>query len=276
MAACYACSTLITSLTIFVSSRDDYEDCWIPFFTLLKKFWPECTHPIVLNTQAKDFSFEGLDIVCTKTGNFKHFGETFHAGLKHVRTEYILLIMIDYFLMAPVHQVRLEYAFKAFVEERLQALVLVEMKIIDAFKPLRESISLITGPGPDRFTFQMGFWETSAISKYVLRQEDPWMAEKFGSRRWDYFTDRIGFVDDSIAPFTYLHTGAQHKGGWVPAIIPFLEREGLGLDWSRRGLYRESTPTFWQRIRKRRRTAAEELWSRLHLFALKLRVIRAR
>ena len=246
----------------------------MPFFTLLQKFWPGCNLPIVLNTQAKDFCFEGLDITCTKTGHFKHFGETFHAGLSQVKTDHILLIMIDYFLTAPVHQDWFDDAHKAFVEEDLDGLVLVEMKIIDTFKQLRPGVHLVTGPGPDRFTFQMGLWKKSSLAKYVLKREDPWMAEKFGSRRWRYSGDRIGFVSDTVAPFTYLHTGAQHKGGWVPEIIPFLEAEGLGLDWSRRGLYRERTPTLAERIRKRRRTAVEEVWSRLHLLALRLRLTR--
>ena len=266
----------MTSLTVFVSSRDDYDDCWLPFFTLLKKFWPGCDLPIVLNTQAKDFSFEGLDITCTKAGKFKHFGETFHAGLAKVQTDYILLIMIDYFLTAPVQPEHLEYAFQAFVEERLDALVLVEMKIIDQFKPIRRDINLVTGPGPDRFTFQIGLWKTSSIGKYILKKEDPWMAEKFGSRRWGYSNDRIGFVNDTIAPFTYLHTGAQHKGGWVPEMIPFLESEGLSLDWSRRGLYQKKVFTLAERIRKRRKTAVEELWTRLHLLGLRLRLFRAK
>jgi hypothetical protein len=266
----------MTSFTIFVSSRDDYADCWLPFFTLLKKSWPGCNLPIVLNTQVKDFSFEGLDISCTKTGKFKHFGETFHAGLAQVKTDRILLIMIDYFLTAPVQEQHFEYACKAFMEENLDGLVLVEMKIIDQFKVLRPDINLVTGPGPDRFTFQIGLWKKSSLGKYILRREDPWMAEKFGSRRWNYSDDRIGFVNDTIAPFTYLHTGAQHKGGWVPAIIPFLEREGLGVDWSKRGLYQEKTPTLGKRIAKRRSTAVEELWSRLHLLALRFRLLRAR
>ncbi len=64
----------MSQLTVFVSSRDDYEDCWVPFFTLLKKYWPDCRLPIVLNTQQKHFAFDGLDITCTRTGDFKHFG----------------------------------------------------------------------------------------------------------------------------------------------------------------------------------------------------------
>ena len=48
-------------IALLVNSCDKYEDLWAPFFTLLKKYWnPE--YPIVLNTESKDFNFEGLNI----------------------------------------------------------------------------------------------------------------------------------------------------------------------------------------------------------------------
>jgi hypothetical protein len=48
--------------TIIVNSCDAYDDTWYPFFKLLKKYWPNCKFPIVLNTETKKFEYEGLDI----------------------------------------------------------------------------------------------------------------------------------------------------------------------------------------------------------------------
>ncbi|MBR2668842.1 MAG: hypothetical protein IKE36_03490, partial [Solobacterium sp.] len=48
-------------VVLLVNSCDAYEDCWIPFFTLLKKYWNPHM-PIYLNTETKSWSFEGLDI----------------------------------------------------------------------------------------------------------------------------------------------------------------------------------------------------------------------
>ena len=49
--------------TIVVSSCDAYSDLWEPFFKVLKAEWKGLDKiPIVLNTESKSFSYDGLDI----------------------------------------------------------------------------------------------------------------------------------------------------------------------------------------------------------------------
>src|SRR5215471_2277879 len=170
----------MNNLTLFVSSSDAYEDCWQPFFFLLKKFWPNCDLPIILNTENKSFAFEGLNITCTKTGKQRSFGKTFHTGLEQVKTDNILLIMIDYFIMADVSEIYLRDAYTTFIQERLDALCLVEMTTIKQTIPLRDNVFLVSGPGQDRFSFQAAIWKKESIKKYVLEHENPWLSEHFG------------------------------------------------------------------------------------------------
>ncbi|MBW4026355.1 hypothetical protein [Acidipila rosea] len=264
----------MADVTLFVSSSDDYEDCWLPFFTLLKKFWPDCTLPIILNTENKSFSLEGLNILCTQTGKQSSFGKTFHAGLEHVKTPNILLIMIDYFIMKEVNLRYLRDAYSAFIEENLDAIYLVDMKTIKETKALRDNLFLIAGPGQDRFSFQAALWKKSSIRKYVLKHENPWLSEYFGSLRFKYSNDRIAFVDESAEPFKYLHTGALHKGGWIKETVPDLENLGISLDWQKRGFYSWRKLSLLQRLKKRRRTATQEVKSRLHLIGMKYGLIK--
>jgi hypothetical protein len=262
---------MLENLTLFVSSSDSYRECWTPFFTLLKRFWPSCDLPIVLNTEKKPFAFDGLPIVCTQTGGQRSFGETFHKGLDQVHTDYVLLIMIDYFLMENVDPRNLEYAFQQFRQHDLDALYLVDMTTITATVPLAENISLVTGPGQDRFNFQAALWKKESLRKYVLKHETPWLAECFGSERFAFTHDRVGFVHKSIEPFAYLHTGVLHKGGWIAEAIPFLEAQGFSFDWAKRGIYTPRQHSTWQRLKKRRLTAIAEIKSRAHLLAMHLR-----
>ena len=46
--------------SVFVNSTDSFEDCWFPFFSLFKTFWPEFGGKIYLNTEAKQFCYPGL------------------------------------------------------------------------------------------------------------------------------------------------------------------------------------------------------------------------
>jgi hypothetical protein len=260
-------------LTLFVSSSDAYEDCWHPFFFLFKKFWPACDLPIVLNTESKSFAFEGLNILSTKTGKQRSFGRTFHAGLEQVKTDNILLIMIDYFLMKEVNSHRVIDAYQVFVREKLDSLCLVEMTTIKDTVPLHNDAFLVSGPGHDRFSFQAAIWKKRSIRKYILEHENPWMSECFGSLRYEYTRDRIAFVGNEAEPFTYLHTGALHEGKWLKDTVPKLEELGVSVDWERRGFYEWKRPSLAQRIQKRHKTAIQEARSRAHLLGLKYGLI---
>jgi hypothetical protein len=261
------------NLTLFVSSSDSYRDCWIPFFSLMERFWPNCDLPIILNTETESFSYEGLAIRCTQTGPQQSFGETFHKGLDQVNTDNILLIMVDYWLMKEVDEGRLQRAYRTFISEKLDGLYLVDMKTITETVLLSDGVSLIAGPGVDRFSFQAALWKTESLRKYVLKHESPWLAEKFGSRRYTYTRDRLAFVDSSVEPFDYLHSGALYQGGWIKEAIPALESFGVSLDWNIRGFYEPREYSLWQRLKRRCSTAIEDMRSETHLLGMRLRGI---
>lgn len=261
------------NLTLFVSSSDAYEDCWYPFFFLLRKFWRACDLPIILNTETKSFTLEGLNITSTKTGKQRSFGKMFHAGLDQVSTDNILLIMIDYFITKNVNEAYLHDAYSAFIQERLDALCLVEMTTIKETTFLQDGVSLVSGPGQDRFSFQTAIWKKSSIRKYLLSHETPWLSERFGSLRYKYTKDRIAFVSKEIEPFKYPHTGVLHEGKWISAAIPGLEELGISMDWQKRGFHEWKQLSLAQRIGRRRKTAIQEAISIVHLLGLKYRLI---
>ena len=53
---------VLVGMTMLVNSCDAYEDLWQPFFTLLKRYFAPLDMRILLNTESKDFRFEGLNI----------------------------------------------------------------------------------------------------------------------------------------------------------------------------------------------------------------------
>ena len=50
------------NVTILVNSCDNYDDLWLPFFTLLKKYWVPLNVRVILNTETKKFSLDGMSI----------------------------------------------------------------------------------------------------------------------------------------------------------------------------------------------------------------------
>ena len=61
----------MTKYSILINTCDKFEDCWNPFFKLFKLYWPDCSGIIYLNTEYKDYSYPGLNIIPVK-GCVKH------------------------------------------------------------------------------------------------------------------------------------------------------------------------------------------------------------
>jgi len=93
---------------LLVCTCDSYEDAWTPFFTLLKKHWPDAERlRIILTTETKDFSFPGLRIVCARTGvrrrgKSKPWGARMIASLDLVKAPLVLWMLDDFFVNRPV------------------------------------------------------------------------------------------------------------------------------------------------------------------------------
>ena len=84
-------------VTLLVNSCDAYADLWQPFFTLLKRYFVPLPAEILLNTETKDFAFDGLNLRCVHS-TAPTYGERMTDALREVKTEYTLLLLDDFFL----------------------------------------------------------------------------------------------------------------------------------------------------------------------------------
>lgn len=116
--------------TLVICSCDAYEDCWHPFFVLLKKFWSTMSFPVVLNSESKGFQFEGYDI--RTFGLYKpnevEWGKRLRETLKRIDTKYILLMMDDFFINAPVREDRV-YQCLEWMEEKKGYRIFISMDL---------------------------------------------------------------------------------------------------------------------------------------------------
>lgn len=86
-------------VTLLVNSCDAYADLWQPFFTLLKRYFLPLPAEILLNTETKNFAFDGLNLRCVHS-TAPTYGERMTDALREVKTEYTLLLLDDFFLAA--------------------------------------------------------------------------------------------------------------------------------------------------------------------------------
>jgi hypothetical protein len=93
----------LLKFSILINSTDSFDDCWFPFFTLFKKYWPEYTGIIYLNTETKSYSHEGLNIISIQnnknTPNKRiTWSECLIKCLNVIDDDIILYMQEDYFL----------------------------------------------------------------------------------------------------------------------------------------------------------------------------------
>jgi len=251
---------------IFVSSSDQYSDLWDPFFEFFKKFWPEYAGKIYLNTQEKAYRFDGLDIIATQVGKGMPFGKTFRFGLDKVPGDNVLLVMIDYFFMAPVKATQTNFLYDIFFAEKVDTLRLKH----HPFKDMRardDGLLSVQVPQDNMFSFQVAFWKKDKLKKMVLDHENPWAAEWHGTKRANILKIKMLCVSLVEEPIVYLSEGALHKGKWVSPIIDFLNQQGFSIDYSKRGLFdpeKEKNVSFMGRMLSKFKRSPSALRSIAH------------
>lgn len=249
---------------IFISSSDEYSDLWPIFFSLFKKYWPTFNNTIYLNTEDKNFHFEGLDIICTQVGKLGNFGETFRAGLNKTDSPYVLLIMIDYLIMKEVDHILCSKYYNYFLQNNLDSLCLTSNPYTKVKELECKELSLVIPPSKDMFSYQIAFWKKDILYKMALPHESPWLSEWYGTKRANKMKLELVYVNESNVIY-YLAEGALHKGKWVKTMVNFLESIGYSVDYSKRGLFTDNKATWFQRGKGRIQTFIPRLLSNLDL-----------
>lgn len=261
----------INECPIFISSSDSYSDLWPIFFDLFKKFWPEFSGVIYLNTESKTFVFDGLKIECTQVGKFKYFGQTFRAGLDKVSGQEVLLIMIDYFFMEKIdHQLITEY-YQHFRKHNYDSICL-NRNAYSSSEPVGfKDLNRVIAPSKNMFSYQIAFWKKEVLYKMALPHESPWLSEWYGTLRANTLKIKLGHID-GLSVISYLEEGALHKGKWVPAIISFLSMFSYDIEYEKRGYFTTDNTSLRARLTARVKTTKPRILSNYQLLKLRFSI----
>jgi hypothetical protein len=231
-------------LTIFINTSDNYKDVWLPFFTLFKKYWPECTYPILLNTETEKYSFNGLNIISTQVAKGESakltWSECFERGLAQIKTPYLLYLQEDYFLERAVRVDMLELLLDEIRSQKADSILLQRA---DSSGRDSDLIWEISKSARFRLSLQAGLWKKSILQAQIRRHESPWQFESYGSFRSRRLRDKLfsvnleNFTQLETMVFPYRMTGII-AGKWLRGIVePLFSSNGISVDFSLRGFH---------------------------------------
>lgn len=234
---------LKNKLTILVNSCDAYEDLWNPFFTLLRKYWEDKSVRIVLNTESKFFSLEGITIDCISCID-KNYSTRIRNALSHIHTEYVLILLDDFFLRRPVDLDRIEQIIKwmdadeeivYFNSDCTEVYADWEVDKYPGFRRIPPGAEYV-------LNLQAAIWRTKDLLSYWDRSVSPWEWEGIVSLRT--INDKKKFYcttswENAICDYGYMSEGmGVFRGKWVlDDVKPLFEREEIDVDFTQRGIY---------------------------------------
>ena len=233
------------AISVIINSCDKYEDAWIPFFTLFKKYWPNCPYSIFLNTETKSFSFDGLNIICLNTGSEQlTWSNRLIKSLKKIHTTYVIMMLEDFFLLDYVKQDEIEKALEWIEQAR-------DISCFQFYpNPQLTSVDDHCFPGYAKrdlkgkwwLRCQAALWKRKDLLKYLNPNESAWQFEEYGTNVAKLYNKRFyNCIDKAIMPFVYdvdRTTGyGLYEGTWLKSNFDLFEKEGIPVDFSKMGLW---------------------------------------
>lgn len=230
-------------LSIIVLSSDGYSDCWDPFFSLLKKNFPEAkNYEIILSTNTKEFEFSGLNIKTLRNGIDTPWSKRLKLSLASSSNEIVMVLVEDFFILSRINSKVFENLLNSIKtnKEIDHIRMLYKMDRVKTVPSKYQYLDEIDQYTKHRFLFLPGFWKKSVLQKYVTNFESPYMAEKMGVVKSWILKDGFYAISKSyIEKFENLYncgtSGAIVKGKWEKWLPNILEENNVYIDFKIRG-----------------------------------------
>lgn len=233
-------------VSVLVCSCDAYSDLWYPFFKLYQKYWTIPELNLYLNTETKDYSYEGLNIRCVHP-NRKNapYGERMRDALSQIDTEYVITFLDDFFIREYVDDEHIRRIIEWMDEDK--SIVCFNQDCLKTYSDweIGEKPGYRRIPWGTEYTLnmQVAVWRTKKLKNYWKNDVSPWEWEEFcnaltyGKKREKFYclTDySYGFCNYG---FNINGMGVYH-GKWVmDDVVPLFEKENICVDYSVRGEY---------------------------------------
>ena len=228
------------NLTVVVNTCDAYHDVLGIFFHAWQGCWPDCPHPVVINTESRAYSHPARVHQHSSQSGTDDWGARLRATLSTIDSEFVMMLYDDFILDAPVSQERVQQALdllrahpSAVVAYLIDsALPLTRTDTDDVFIPIKDRVDYRLNSAP-------AIWRKQALMDYTGVGDTPWAWEVFGT----YRTWGDGRVFYSLNPkqpdiYSYNHSkgGAIYRGKWVREVVDWVaQKYPLNIDWTVRG-----------------------------------------
>lgn len=218
-------------MKVLVLSCDKNEDIFEPFHYCMEKYWKD--HPEVI------YATETIQNPYYKTICYNYPLENWttriRKTLNDIEDDQILIMIDDFFIRQPVDTKRIEYLstqlkgnIAVFGFEKSFDSNDVETDVVGMKRRQHDSAYEVC--------INCGLWQKDKFIDILKGEHNPWEVEGIQDNcGYDHYINSGEYIID-WGYVTWIPTGL-FKGRWCRNIIPFFEKEGISVDYSKRGFY---------------------------------------
>ncbi len=167
-------------VSFLVSSCDKYRTAWYPFFSLVKKFWPNHPQNIYLISEIEDYCDKELNIIVFKDGKGRTWSELLYSALIRIPTEYVIFSLEDFFLVDYVNEQEIEKCFNIMESDLLIDEIRFKLSNLEIIRDAEDYKGFKISPSntPYRVDTQVGLWRKERLINLIEASESAWEFER--------------------------------------------------------------------------------------------------
>lgn len=236
-------------VTLLVSSCDKYEDAWHPFFELLHIYGNGFSCPIVLNTETKNYVNEHFDIRVINSPGKMTWSERMANVLSQIDTEFVLLILDDYFLKDHFGTERFDKVLNYMRAHKDVGFVDIAPRWAASGEDVKNNLQnndiqddfYVRENDEWNITLVPSVWRKDFFLNLLRKHEDVWMFEYYsGIRAKKTGMKVVRFVTRMPTIYEYdfqVWTGMGiTRGQWLPQNVDFFNRHGIDVNFANLGI----------------------------------------
>lgn len=216
-------------MKILVLSCDKNEDTFFPFHHCMEKYWKN--HPDII--YATETIQNPYYKTISKNYSLDKWTKRIRETLKEIPDNEILLMIDDIFIRKPVDTKRIDIA-RANLTGNIACFNFEKVFNQDDLKSRLDGWKIRQKGSEYELSLMCGLWNKQKLIDILSEDSDPWSVEyKQNTKGYDYYINSGDYIID-WGYKTYIPCGL-FKGKWTRNIIPFFEKEGIKIEYERRG-----------------------------------------
>lgn len=221
------------SLAIVVMSCDKNQDLWLPFHHCMEKYWKN--HPeIIYSTETIENPY--YKTICRDLP-IEQWTKRVRETVRDIPCKHILLMVDDLFIREEVDN-SLIWGLCDYVQGNV-ASINFEFSFDSLDIPFNNILMVRNIAGKFKLSCMCQLWRKSCLLRLFSYDTNPWKFEKDNKALgYDYLISKRGNFLNWGKPRDRWQWGIV-KGKWTRECKEFLDKEGIEIDYGKRGFYGE-------------------------------------